>query len=116
MRREFTYDTDDCFWRDDYQRAHVSKFCLEMGRDFDEVDFYWPNYDQAPWHIQCILRLDGQDKEVNFWPHKNKGQIIYEKSIEGLDNFIAELNRRAGEGDKADDFDVFEDDEWNPFE
>jgi hypothetical protein len=81
---------------------------MNMARDFDEVELYWPNYDAAPWHIQCIMQIDGRDKEVNFWPHKDKGQIIYEKAIEGMDNFINEINRRAGDGDAEDAFDVFE--------
>jgi hypothetical protein len=107
MRREFTSDLSDCFFRSREQRGHVIDFC-EFAKANPAFDFYWPNYDKAPWHVQCVLRLDGQDKEVNFWPHKDKGQIIYEKAIEGLNNFVAELNRRAGDGDEDDDFYVFE--------
>lgn len=121
MRREFTGSAHDCFYRNYGQFMHVQDFCYFVEAN-PSIDFYWPNYDRAPWHVQCILRLDGDEKEVNFWPHKNKGQIIYEKSIEGLNKFVAELNRRAGEGDKDDDFDVFEGEdeyeeyEWDPFE
>lgn len=104
MRRDFTYDHEDCFWRNYEQRIHVMRFC-EAAKKMEGVEFYWPNYDQAPWHIQCVMLLDGEDKAVNFWPHKNKGQIAYEKAICGLNNFMSEIGRRA---DEDDTFDVIE--------
>ena len=107
MRKKFTHDWVDCFFRDEDELSHVVRFC-GMTRRSTGVEFYWPNHKQSPWHIQCVMRIDGQEKEVNFWPHKNKGQIIYEKAIEGMENLINEINRRAGEGDPDDDFDVIE--------
>jgi hypothetical protein len=115
MKTFFTYDERDCFYRNDdyWQYKNVVQFC-DMAADHvvehkdQRIRFYWPDYKYAPWHVQCVMRLDGEYKEVNFWPHKAKGQIKYEKSVEGLPKFFAELRKRAGDGDPDDDFDVFE--------
>ena len=71
----------------------------------------WPflcmtNHDAAPWHIQCMIEIDGSEVEMNFWPHKDKAQFKYEKAIEPLSAFIAELQSRVSGDD--DGFDVIE--------
>lgn len=72
------------------------------------VDFYWPNYAAAPWHIQCVTKIGDDDVEMNFWPHKSKAQFKYEKAIEPLSAFVDELVKRQVEAEKEEDFDVVE--------
>ena len=72
------------------------------------LEFYWPNRDKAPWHIQCVTKIGDDDVEMNFWPHKSKGQFKYEKAIEPLSAFIYELRKRINEAEREEDFDVVE--------
>jgi len=107
-RREWTGDYSDCFYR--YNDGEEEQNAMEFA-DFananPHVSFYWPNHGTAPWHLQCIIEIKGEITELNFWPHKSKGQFKYEKAIEPLSKFIDEFNSRL-QPDNEDDFDVIE--------
>ena len=105
--REFTRRAEDCFYKpnDAEQVAGVRDF-IWWTFDNLHLKFYWPNYEASPWHIKCMIQINGDEVEMNFWPHKSKGQFKYEKAIEPLSAFIEELNTRLN-GVK-DDFDVVE--------
>ena len=105
--REFTKVLEDCFHNsnDAEQVAAVRDF-IWWALDNPQLDFYWPNYNASPWHIKCMIQINGDEVEMNFWPHKSKGQFKYEKAIEPLSAFIDELNTRLN--GVEDDFDVFE--------
>lgn len=107
MRVEWTGHWPDCFYdkRDFNQVCCVQAFA-DWANAQAHLDFYWPNHNAAPWHIQCMIEIDGSEVEVNFWPHKNKAQFKYEKAIEPMSAFVAELKSRVNGED--DDFDVIE--------
>ena len=74
-----------------YKRARV---CLSRRRN-NFLAFYWPNYEAAPWHLQATFYITSEEEtELNFWPHKSKGQFKYEKAIEPMSAFFAELSKR----------------------
>ena len=107
MRRKWTGDPRDCFYKDMEQFINVQEFAFHAERN-DILAFYWPNYDAAPWHLQCIIEIRGEATELNFWPHKSKGQFKYEKVIEPLGEFFRELVKRSAQATEEDDFDVIE--------
>jgi hypothetical protein len=49
-----------------------------------------------------------EETELNFWPHKSKGQFKYEKAIEPMSAFFAELSKRVEQANEEEDFDVIE--------
>ena len=107
MRVEWTGDWTDCFYaKRDWEQEYNVQAWADWANAQTHMDFYWPNYDASPWHIQCIIEIDGSEVEVNFWPHKNKAQFKYEKAIEPMSAFVAELKSRINGDD--DDFDVIE--------
>ena len=108
MRVEWTGDWADCFYakRDCVFAVHNVQAWADWANAQTHMDFYWPNHDASPWHIQCITEINGSEVEMNFWPHKNKAQFKYEKAIEPMSAFIDELQSRVN-GD-GDDFDVIE--------
>jgi len=77
---------------------------LHWFKIYEDVYFYFPNYEQSPWQAQCTIG----DTVVNFWPHKMKAHREYERgpAAEG-DSAIIELLTKTIEGDD-DDFDVLE--------
>ena len=109
MRLEWTGDYSDCFYR--YNDGEEERNAMEFA-DFananPHVSFYWPNHETAPWHLQCIIEIKGEITELNFWPHKSKGQFKYEKAIEPMSAFFAELSKRVTQANEEDDFDVIE--------
>ena len=107
MRREWTGDPRDCFYKDMEQFINVQEFVFHADRN-NFLALYWPNYDAAPWHLQATFYITSEEEtELNFWPHKSKGQFKYEKAIEPLSKFIDEFNSRLQPNDE-DDFDVIE--------
>ena len=105
--REFTGLSADCFHKyHEREEKENSREFTRFANSNPQLDFYWPNYEAAPWHIQCMIQLSGEAVEMNFWPHKSKGQFKYEKAIEPLSAFIEELNTRLN--DVEGDFDVVE--------
>ena len=107
MRREWTGDPTDCFYKDMEQFINVQEFAFYADQH-NLLSLYWPNYDAAPWHLQCIIEIGGEATELNFWPHKSKGQFKYEKVIEPLGEFFRELVKRSDQATEEDDFDVIE--------
>jgi hypothetical protein len=105
--RKFTGISADCFHNsDDGQQVAGVRAFTWWTLSNPQVDCYWPNYDAAPWHIQCVVDMHGDEVELNFWPHKSKGQFKYEKAIEPLSAFFEELSKRMT--DVEDDIDVLE--------
>lgn len=47
--------------------------------DETKLEYFWPNYDNAPWHVQA--RVNGYI--INFWPCSNRANIDREKSVYG---------------------------------
>ena len=109
MRREWTGHYTDCFYRynDGEEEQNAMEFASWANAN-PHVSFYWPNYENAPWHLQCIINIKGEATELNFWPHKSKGQFKYEKAIEPMSAFFAELSKRVTQANEEDDFDVIE--------
>lgn len=104
--REFTGRAEDCFYRYKESEEENAREFTWFANCNPQLDFYWPNYKASPWHIKCMININGDEVEMNFWPHKSKGQFKYEKAIEPLSAFIDELNTRLN--DVEDDFDVVE--------
>tara|TARA_R110001632_G_scaffold27081_1_gene72879 strand:- start:333 stop:689 length:357 start_codon:yes stop_codon:yes gene_type:complete len=91
-KREWTGDWSDCYHRrdDETQVNNVQTFAsiadyLDHLND-GEADLYWPNFDASPWHLQCKVISNGEVTKLNFWPHKAKAQLDYQKVAEGWDN------------------------------
>ena len=108
MRREWTGDPRDCFYKNMDQFINVQEFAFHADRN-NFLAFYWPNYDAAPWHLQAMFHITSEEEtELNFWPHKSKGQFEHEKAIEPMSAFFAELSKRVKQANDEDDFDVIE--------
>ena len=108
MRREWTGDPTDCFYKDMEQFINVQEFAFYADQH-NLLSFYWPNYEAAPWHLQAMVYIDSDEEtELNFWPHKSKGQLKYEKVIEPLGEFFRELVKRSAQTTEEEDFDVIE--------
>lgn len=93
------------YYRDTFERENCEQF--EMLTDcYPDIHFFQPSPIKAPWHIQAFLD-DGSDEpiELNFWPHKAKGQRRPEKAVEGwasIHAVIASALRDAGSAENAD--------------
>ena len=96
------------FYRDDEERSNCEKFQI-VGNSYPKIRLFQPAPIQAPWHVQALID-DGSDEpiELNFWPHKAKGQRRPHRSEEGwiaINTIIASALQDAKDGD---DFDVIE--------
>ena len=115
-RREWAGDWSDCFYRDDdyEQYDNVQMFANIADHLYDlcggETPLYWPNYEKAPWHLQCAITVNGRPTEMNFWPHKAKAQISYQKVTEGWMEIHMLINSVffTNDDQDEDDFDVIE--------
>lgn len=79
------------------------------------IEFYFPNYRDAPWQVQAEI---GGEK-VNFWPHKMKAHVEYTKggAVEGRYAIIDLINEQiAKDADGASNPDYWSDDEFDLFE
>ena len=79
------------------------------------TEFYFPNYREAPWHVQAEI---GGEK-INFWPHKMKAHVEYRKggAVEGRYAIIDLINEQiAKDADGASNPDYWSDDEFDLFE
>jgi|TARA_R110000851_G_scaffold77726_2_gene171181 hypothetical protein len=112
-RRQWTGDWHDCYYRwDDEKQTNNAMAFGSTANWLDDlnsgwVDLYWPNFDAAPWHLQCSVRVDGEMTKLNFWPHKAKAQVDYQKVAEGW----REVNRLIASiyfPDEEEDIDVLE--------
>ena len=116
MRREWTGNWSDCFYRyDDNEQFNNVKMFTSIAAYLGDLcggesPLYWPNYEKAPWHIQCAITVNGRSTEMNFWPHKAKAQISYQKVTEGWMEIHMLINSVffADGDDEEDDFDVIE--------
>jgi len=93
---DFETERLSCFAMDDMFNYYKSKHGLQ---------FYFPNYDAAPWQVQCKIN----DTVINFWPHKEKAHIEYTPgpAAEGI-AAVQELINNAISGTDDEEFDVFE--------
>jgi hypothetical protein len=83
-----------CVVTDDLFNYYKSKHGLQ---------FYFPNYDAAPWQVQCKIG----EKVINFWPHKAKAHIESTPgpAIEGT-LFVRFMVNKVLASEFSDDFDV----------
>lgn len=93
---DFETETLNCFVMDDMFNYYKSKHGLQ---------FYFPNYDAAPWQVQCKIG----ETVINFWPHKKKAHIEYTPgpAVEGIGD-VQELINNAISSTDDEEFDVFE--------
>ena len=78
------------------------------------INFYFPNYNEAPWQVQCEI---GEQK-INFWPHKMKAHIEYTKggAVEGryaVVDLIANAIADDMTMDETDGWVMPDDDDWD---
>ena len=79
------------------------------------TEFYFPNYRDAPWHVQAEI---GGEK-VNFWPHKMKAHVEYRQggAVEGRYAIIDLINDQiAKDADSSSNPDYWSDDDYDLFE
>lgn len=95
------------FYHTDEQRDLCWEF-LELMEEFPDVDFFQPNREKAPWHVQAILEAEPEPIELNFWPHKLKGQRRPLKAVEGADAIRDLIQEAIIDAITPDDFEVFE--------
>lgn len=90
----------DLYWK--HTPMEVEWF-LDLQLRHPELEFFHPNRELAPWHIQA--RLDNGEL-LNFWPHKVKGMIQdrppVRVGIDAIEEMIAEAKTYQ------DDFEVIE--------
>ena len=112
-KRAWTGRWQDCYhrWDDDEQVGNVKAFCSVANfmddLNDDDANLYWPNFKAAPWHLQCVVQVDGEMTKLNFWPHKAKAQVDYRKVQEGWGN-VNELIASIFSTDEEEEFDVIE--------
>lgn len=122
---QFKTTVEKKHWHDDWTVLYYHyrdeidnlKAFVELENHINDVSFnqyriYWPNYEKAPWHMKCdISNLNGQKVEINFWPHKAKAQIKYQKAVEGwanIYNLISSVCTNLYDDIEDDEFDVIE--------
>lgn len=71
------------YYRDSYDAENCAEF-EDLTRDYPNIRFFQPSPDRAPWHVQAILDAPDEPIELNFWPHKAKGQRKPLASIVGF--------------------------------
>ena len=84
------------------QKDNVTLFKRHIVQAHPDLNFFFPNYREAPWHVQAIVRA----VTLNFWPHKLKGGFEMAPSVEG----VTALQQLIEEARFRDDFDVIYDD------
>lgn len=83
-------------------------------RRFEWANFFQPNAEKSPWHVQCRIQTDaGYDLTLNFWPHKMKGQYggyggMNSGTYEGLDGLRGMMAKAIDDCRDCEDFDVIE--------
>lgn len=111
--RQWTGDWQECYhhWDDETQVSNVETFGGVASwlddMNHGEVGLYWPNFAAAPWHLQCSVRVNGEMTKLNFWPHKAKAQVDYQKVAVGW----REINRLIASiyfPEEEEDIDVLE--------
>ena len=93
------------FFKYPHQMQNCRDFAANTA-DFPSIDVFQPAPHKAPWHVQALLG-DGSI-ELNFWPHKLKGQRAPFPAVMGKSE-IRELIREAQEDAAEPDFDLIED-------
>ncbi len=91
-----------------YYHPLASEYFDDIVASYPNLKFYQPAPDKAPWHVQCVLDVEGEDDIVlNFWPHKMKGQRQPLHAVEGVAAMHALIEEALR--DQADEpFDVIE--------
>jgi hypothetical protein len=92
------YQSEACAYFDDIIAAYPS------------ITFFQPSPNKAPWHVQAILDVEGEEPIVlNFWPHKMKAQRQPCMSVEGIDAIHAVIQEALEDQASPDVFDLIED-------
>lgn len=72
----------------EYLRPNIKMF-TKLRQAFPNIEFYYPNKEVAPWHIQAKVN----ETVINFWPHFAKGGFSGDKSVTGRDALMALLEQ-----------------------
>lgn len=96
------------YFRDRIDAGNCEAF-QSIVEDYPSIHFFQPSPDKAPWHVQAFL-ADGEI-ELNFWPHKIKGQRRPMASVEGEGKIRAMIGAAMADAmsDAEGEFDVLED-------
>lgn len=91
--------------RDSRQKCELFHCVFEHYKSKNGINFYFPNYDAAPWQVQCKIN----DTVINFWPHKLKAHVEYTPgpAVVGM-GAAQQLIDDAISGADDEEFDVFE--------
>lgn len=91
--------------RDMIDQCEVFHGTFEHYKSKKGIKFYFPNYADAPWQVQCKIN----DTVINFWPHKGKAHVEYTPgpAVKGI-GCVQELIEHAISGTDDEEFDVFE--------
>lgn len=98
------------FFRDTYEGDLCEQFDAIV-RAYPDIRFFQPSPDKAPWHVQAFLDVSDLPEpiELNFWPHKLKGQRRPRKSVEGSAAIHAIIKEAIDDAHGGGDFDLIED-------
>lgn len=95
------------YFRDAFDAENCEEF-EQIVASYPDIHFFQPSPDKAPWHVQAILdNGDGEPIELNFWPHKLKGQRRPRPSVEGA-SAIYDIIDEAIADAAEEPFDVIE--------
>ena len=95
------------YYAPDYIAADNCEAFDRITRDYQDIRFFQPSPDKAPWHVQAVIETDGEPIILNFWPHRLKGQRQPLRSVEGT-NAIVGIIEGALEDAQEEPFDVIE--------
>lgn len=87
--------------------ANIEMF-RRLQRRFEWMEFFKPNPEKAPWHIQ--VKIDcatGEPIWLNFWPHTGKAQRDGCPSVAGEESIRLMISEAIE--DSAEDLSVLED-------
>lgn len=93
---------------------NVEEFKRFMSR-FEWADFYQPNPEKSPWHVQCSIETRiGYRLVLDFWPHKLKGRYcgydgLAGGTVEGVDALRGIMAQAIDDADDTSDLEVIED-------
>lgn len=92
-----------------YRPSDCEAFVWLMDSEFPQIELTQPSPYDAPWHIQAFIPTKhGEPLEMNFWPHKEKGHIKYEKAVEGIPALRDLINRALREAASDEEIDLSE--------
>ncbi len=92
------------YFTDDDEVDMCDTFAWVISHYEDEIRFFQPSPIKAPWHVQAVLG----EIELNFWPHKMKGQRRPLPAVEGAQALFALLQEALHDYHNEDDLQVVE--------